>query len=103
MLQNEYLVVKIGVDTAENEPLKVLTSFSKIIQSCIILSLLAGAPCGQMPGTYAGRVSGELCSWASQIQIRFETPPRQLNSPRIAQQSWILQKKYRREASRRLY
>ena len=27
MLQNEYLVVKIGVDTAENEPLKNLTSF----------------------------------------------------------------------------
>ena len=26
MLQNEYYVVKIGVDTAENEPLKVLTS-----------------------------------------------------------------------------
>ena len=30
MLQNEYLVVKIGVDTAENEPLKVLTSFKNL-------------------------------------------------------------------------
>ena len=33
MLQNEYLVVKIGVDTAENEPLKVLTSFFNIFHS----------------------------------------------------------------------
>ena len=34
MLQNEYLTLKIGVDTAENEPLKVLTSFFNIFQSC---------------------------------------------------------------------
>ena len=37
MLQNEYLVVKIGVDAAENEPLKVFTSFFNIFQSCAYL------------------------------------------------------------------
>ena len=33
MLRNEYLVVKIGVNTAENEPLKVLTSVFNIFHS----------------------------------------------------------------------
>ena len=29
MLQNEYLVAKIGVDTAENEPLQILMKIYK--------------------------------------------------------------------------
>ena len=33
-LSNEYLLVKIGVDTAENEPLEVWWKIFNIIQSC---------------------------------------------------------------------
>jgi hypothetical protein len=33
-LSNEYLLAKIGVDTAENEPLEVWGKIFNIIQSC---------------------------------------------------------------------
>ena len=42
MLQNEYLVAKIGVDTAENEPFKIC-KFGKICKFCKLADLRDGA------------------------------------------------------------
>ena len=44
MLQKEYLVAKIGVDTAENEPLEV---WGKIIQYYSFVSLNDAGPTGE--------------------------------------------------------
>ena len=38
-LSNEYLLAKIGVDTAENEPLEVWGKLIQIIQHYLIVSL----------------------------------------------------------------
>ena len=37
MLQNEYLVAKIGFDTAENEPSKICRSMFDVCRSSLLL------------------------------------------------------------------
>ena len=43
MLQNEYLVAKIGGDTAENEPLQILTLFIHLFIRVLTPQILAAA------------------------------------------------------------
>ena len=49
MLQNEYLVAKIGVDLAENEPLKVWRKIQVIIHSPPHRGRVAGEEGGALP------------------------------------------------------
>ena len=95
MLQNEYLLAKIGFDTAENEPAKKLQNYIKIKELPILLILLDWLPRASIGGGAAdpreepaaqpaeqrpGPLAGLACLQASGNPHRGTQSPKARNS-----------------------
>ena len=91
-LSNEYLLAKIGVDTAENEPLEVWgeNSIQYLLHSLMLISLSSYTVPRPAPQRFAGRTCG-VAQMSSIRTWKADRGARSAGSHSDSQESTVLQ------------